>query len=134
MLIIIHKIIHCTPKVLSHLPFESLCFIFFFLFVFLSFRYTNVIVFAPFLPFMFFTMFIVLHNVLDKSCGMIFYIKICKISSIKLKCEGTFGGQCKFIYLVYRDIYITIRLTTKHFTQYITNIIVTQYLSTCKLL
>jgi len=54
--------------------------------------------------------------------------------NITLTYVDNYSQNHKFIYLVYRDIYITIRLTTKHFTQYITNIIVTQYLSTCKLL
>ena len=33
-----------------------------------------------------------------------FNIKICKISSIKLKCEGTFGGQCIILAILYLEL------------------------------
>jgi len=34
--------------------------------------------------------------VLDNSHMARFFLKICKISIIKLKCVGTFGGKCRF--------------------------------------
>ena len=67
----------------------------FFPILFLSFPDQNIIGFAFLLPFKSFTIFIA-HYMLEMICvvGLNFLLKSVQSVVCKLKCEGTFGGQC----------------------------------------